>query len=508
MHRDRVDILGQSTVANNTMGITGSNVAATFLKDLKTGKDSLDVMVIGDSNAGSGNYGYTTALYRALGGLAGVNPYACPLFFGAGHLAGTTVSASLEGGVACSTFISWYGDGAASGSVPATAGTFRKLVTAALAGNSDASALIGASGLNINTTNYNTDDAITMLPRSFTYSWAGAFVEAARNYTSDTGTNYLRLTTTNPLNFGSGTGGVDLQYRVVYGKFTTAGGQFRLQAYNQTDGTYITAGSYRSTQKAASEIWDVEKLDFTSPSGTLKLIRCVWDGHARTGYHTTGPFACLWQSVIRRNFKGYAVNNFMYHGGATTLMLADRVEGCDKLLDSYLEELRKRQQEAGGSGRVLVWVNSGLNTAASPDTGTSWTTNMNRIVTRIAQRWVATGGLLSNLAFVTSVSHPTQTTGPANAQNLVWAANRAAVASAASDWGLVNAGNGYNVTVVDIANQVPLAKLVNGVPSNATNLTLLDSGAGGDAHLNATTTALNNGYDVVTNTIISSLLSN
>jgi hypothetical protein len=507
MHRDRTDILGESTVANAIMGITGSSVASTFLKDLKAGRDSLDIVVIGDSNAGNNNYGYTTALYRSIGGLAGVDPYASPLFFGAGHLFTTPGAVSLETGVACSTFVSWYFDGAPSGSaIQINAGTFRKLVTAALAGDTNASTLIGANGLNINTTNYSVsgNDNISMLPRAFSYSWAGSFVEAGKNYTSDTGSNFLRLTPTNPLNFGSGSGGTNLQYRVVFGKFATSGGQFRLQAYNENDNTYIAANSYRSTQQSASELWDTEKLNFISPSGTLKYIRCVWDGHNRNGYHTTGPFACLWQSIIRRSFKGYAVNNFIYHGGATTLMLADRIVGCDKLLDSYLEELRKRQQEAGGSGRILVWVNSGIN--GGGDSGATWTTQMNRIVTRIAERWVATGGLLNNLAFVCSVSHPTQASGPSNAQNPGWASLRAETASTASSWGLANAGNGYNVTVVDIANNVPLAKIVNGMPSNATNLTLFD--ATNDAHLNGTTSGLNNGYDAVTNTIITSLLSN
>jgi hypothetical protein len=502
MHRDRTDILGEASVANSLNGIAGSNKAATFLKDLKTGKDSLDIIVIGDSNAGYNNYGYTTALYRVLGGFEGVDPYASPLFFGAGHLNSVPGSVGLEAGVACSTFVSWYVDGQASGgNAPATQGTYRKLVTAALAGNTDASGLIGASGLNIDTTNYNVvgNDGISMLPKSFSYSWAGSFIAAGLNWTSDTGNNYMRLTTTNPLNFGSGTGGTALQYRVVFGKFATSGGQFRLQAYNQTDATYITANAYKSTTKAASELWDVEKLDFTSPSGTLKIIRCMWDGHNRSGYHTTGPFACLWQSIIRRSFKGYAVNNFIYHGGATSLMLADRVEGCDKLLDSYLEEIRKRQQEAGGSGRALVWINSGINSA---DSGATWTAQMDRIIARIAARWVSTGGLLSNLAFLCGVSHPTQTTGA----NSTWASNRAATAAAATTWGNNNAANGYNVTVYDIANPLPLPKLVYGVPSNATNLTLLDGG--NDAHLNSTTAAQNNGYDMVVGSVITSLLAN
>ena len=440
----------------------------------------------------------------------GISPYATPLFPTAGNTYAGQGTTAIDNVLTNNTLYSWYADNTASGTTAPSGSRapIRKLVSAALSGDTTAQAYIGPSGLNLNTTDYNTSsiaDGTTMLPKSYAYSWAGTFIPSGSTFTSDTGNNYIKLVSTNPLYLGTGSGNTPLQYRVVYGRFPTSGGQFKLLTWNNVAFSSTTS-AYYSTQQTGSELWKTEKLSFTGPAyAASKEIRCTWDGFNNTNSWVTGPFAGLWHSIIRTGFKGYAVNNFIYHGGATTTMLADRIEGCDKLLNSYLDELIQRQKEAGGSGRVLVWINSGLNNATTPDTGATWTAAMDRIISRIVSRWEAVGGLRSNLSFVVGISHPTQSAGPANAQNTVWAANRSGVASVVNAWGKNNANNGYGVAVYDINDFMPLSKLTYGVASSATNLSLYN--ATSDAHLNSTTTGLNNGYDMVLNSVISSLLS-
>jgi len=62
----------------------GSGIPSTFLIDAANGDDSLDIIVIGDSNAGSNDYGYTVGWDRYLGYELGCDMYATPLLGGGG----------------------------------------------------------------------------------------------------------------------------------------------------------------------------------------------------------------------------------------------------------------------------------------------------------------------------------------------------------------------------------------------------------------------------------------
>jgi len=445
------------------VGVSGSARAAEFIIDCMRGVDSLDVVTIGDSNTGHpANYGYTVGLQRALGGAQALRLYATPLCAGGLELG---PNARVEGMLGTGVEYRWCGDSEA-GSI----GSVRTLTSATI---SDADAIALQSNLRFST---------TIPPKFIGIPWAGAYVPRSVTFTSPANNNYISLLTSNPLNAA----GTALQYRVVFGKFEGAGGQFRAAMWSSSGA--VVAPGYTSTGGGAAGNWTgTSSLNFTVPTPAV-AVRAGWDGFSQ-GVPTTGPFACLWHSIVKREARGYAINPLIYDGGKTTAQIADRLDAMEGLLDAYLDELHARQVACGGSGRVLFFMNTGIN---GPDTPASWTLNMDRMVARLRTRWQALGHDVNSLAFVLSVTHPT-TAIPA------WNAVREAVASGATDFARQQADRG--VTVVDINALYPADRLLAGTTPAGS---LYDSA--GQAHLNFSTTQLN-GYDAVTHAMLSALIA-
>jgi predicted RecA/RadA family phage recombinase len=468
-------------------GIYGSSRAARFVADAKSASDSLDVVVIGDSNAGNpGNGGHTVGLSTALATL-GVPTYATPMCFGANASGSNTRESGMW---TPHVRHRWCGNGTPT----AQSGTVTCLTTAAAASNADATGLQSAL-------EYNT----SLLPKVCAFEWNAAFVASGVSYSSFANTNSVELAASSPLACGSGGAGVSLQYRVVYGKFVTTGGKFRLRAMSGTNTQVAASASDIPTSGGYG--YATGTLPFTSPasSGTPIDVKCSWDGWASGAtWNVAGPFACLWHSIVKIA-KGVCVSNFIYDGGKSTAQIADRVEAAGKILESYLKELRERQIAAGGSGRVLVWMNSGIN---GPDTSATWQAGAARVRDAIVAKWTALGFPQTDLAFVFSVTHP-QVTG-----------DIAAVRSDANTWASANANDGNNVTVVDLSAFYTASQLA------ALNLYDINSNAPYYAHLRTapqrsandagytglypTTFAFdlysqNNGYAIIDTAVVSAL---
>jgi hypothetical protein len=477
----------------NVSGITGSARAGSFLRDLINGVDSVDIITIGDSNAlQPAGYGYHVAWHRALGMYAGAQMYATPLLPGGNFLNGSTfgaLSADQASLVGCRLETSL--NGAASGG--GLGGTMRQMVRY----TSDTAINACATALGFDSTNF-ADDATTMLLKPNVWQWTPCALAAGEQWTSSSGTsNAVWVNKEHPIAYGTaGTGTQVLQYRLVYGTFATGSGSFKLSVFNQSGFSLNQrSSSFQTNTGTAGYSTTPATLDFTTTTtavGGNMGVYCSWDGANQGATHApTGPFAALWMSVSAKNRKGYSVSNLTGHGGLSTSGIADRIEGCDKVLDSFLKEIRDRQMMAGGSGRAIVWLNSGIN---GPDSSSTWIAAAERIRNRIAARWQTIGGSLSNLAFVMSVTHPTTSVAS-------WDSARAAVATGASNWAAENANNGYGVSVFDIASRYSAIKLTNGpAPSG----TLYDGG--GQSHLIGTAQVLN-GYDGVMTSCVASLLA-
>ena len=471
-----------SAVANGPY-VYGSTRAAQMLLDMANGQDSIDVITLGDSNNMRNDYGYNAGWHRALEYYCGSTMYASPLFAGGSYLV-SSPSGNQRGDYAwgTGTQLSWVADNLAG-----RVGNVRLLALAAAGGDTNATAI--KSYLGFDSTNYTNDDT-TRLPKSHGWQWVGSFVASGVTYSSFAGDNYVQLSTTCPLNYGTGSGDSALRWRVVYGTFATGSGQFKMRVRNSDGG--VTEGATYTTNTGAVG-YATASTNFSTASGTLLNVRGFWDGFSATvSDQAKGPVAILWQGFAKQSGKGHAVSSLLGHSGLTTVGIADRIEYMDKLLDCYLKEIIDRQVLAGGTGQAIIFMNSGINDTTP---GTTWAPAASRIVARFKERWVVAGGSLSNLSFVFTVTHPTTAQG-------AWDAGRAAASTAANSWAVSNSGS--NVAVVDLATKYPGYKMLNGVAGAGG--TLYDGATTLQAHLSVALTQLN-GYDAMVGSVVTSLLA-
>ena len=491
-----------SNVHRDIPGFYGSTRAASFIRDARAKLDSVDIITIGDSNAGSpGGYGYQVGVHRVMSYQYGIDLYATALCPGGNFLNSFTFSGLASGMVLTGTSLNTNLDNVAGG----TGSTGNSRLMTIYTGDSEINGLV--THLGFSSTNY-TNDGTTMLPKPNAWQWMPVVIPTGTIFTGAGGTsNTVRIgpgagaTENSPLNYGSaGTGATNCQYRCVVGTFNASGGQFKLSVFNMNAfGLNARSANFISTQTSGGGYgYKTETLNFTTQSSANPGVYCSWDG-ANQGVSNavTGPFACLWHSVIERSKLGYSVSNLTYHGGATGTMLADRIEGMNKNLDLYLKELRERQIAAGGSGRLIVFVSYGINSDLSPTPEAAWTNAADRIKARIQARWTATGGSLANLAFMFVPSHavPSGTVSP-------WDVNRSSVVSTAQTWATTKLNDGSGTCVIDSAAQYSSIKLTKGpAPSGS----LYDGG--GQAHLNGTVVSGLNGYDAVTGAVFNTMLA-
>ena len=476
-------------------GFYGSRRASSFLRDAVAGTDSIDVLMIGDSNAGSNEYGYTVGIDRVLGYQYGVDMYATAVMAG-GRFWGSpssypAVSIPLyEAMVSTGTF-QYSNDDNTTGGTGFT-GNQRLMVQCPAETPNDAL----KTYLNFDSTNFATTTT-TMLPQPNRWQWDPVVIPTGIVWTGTGISNAIRVRSYSPLTFS---GAQACQYRMVYGTYATGSGQFKLAITNASTTTYAES-SFRSTNNGtASAGYATEILPITTPSTPVDLW-CTWDGAASAQANSrlvTGPFSCLYHSFVALK-KGYSVTNLTTSDGRSTTQIADRVEGMDKVLDALLKELRERQVAATGSGRLIVFVNSGVNGA---ETANTWTAATERIRNRIATRWVSTGGDVSQLAFVFTVTHQLAPTYSGSGSS--WIAARATVSPAANTWATTNANDGYGSCVVDTSVSFDYFELTNGSTPNGTMYSIV---ATDQIHLNSSFSSRSNGYDGVSGAIFSTLLA-
>ena len=472
--------------AEGSPAIFGNTRAAEFIRDAIAGTDSLDIVTLGDSNAGSASAcGYQFGLATACA-IAGMPVYATPLVMCSGNAGANNRTGGMF--LPLNQF-RWTG----------VTGNLTTLRTAAAAADSNAVALETALGY---------DTSNLQVPYSFSYD--AAFVASGNTYTSPANGACVRVLRPSPMTEGTGAGGTSCQYRLVNGTFSTGTGQFKLLAMRSTNTIVAESPSFISTNTGTVG-YRTSTLDFTSPivsSAPVEFL-CAFDGYNNTAanYQITGPFSALWHSVIEKR-KGFSCSNFMYYSGATATQIADRLQAASGLLISFLKELRERQIAGTGSGRVLIWCNCGVN--AGGDDGATWTAQMASVRNTISTAWITTLGYpAADLAFVLSVTHPQS----AGALETKLAATR----ETANAWAL---GAGNNICVVDISKlftytQLSYRRLYQSTANAEATAHLSESlvgtvtpasgryaaGYAYDIHI------LHNGYVVVGNSILDALLA-
>jgi hypothetical protein len=450
---------GGTTSVAPVAGVYGSNRAGTFLSDAKNGTSYLDIVTIGDSNSGSpGNFGYTVGLTYTCANF-GMGIYATPMQFTSdtapftGNESGNTRYNGLVGPY---VEASWRGNTRTDGGTnPIT-----NLESAVAASNATAIALKNAIGVyqqppQLPTTELGTFVGGVFRPAGFAY---GAAFIASGTYTSAAQGTRIRIAPRHPLIMGNGGAAQQIQYRIVYGTFNEGAGNFRMKI--TTNVADVLAQKTVNTNNG-SYGYATETLDFTTTlraSAPIEpnMLAASYDGFGSNPI--TGPAAFFWHSVIRKNVPGVSVSNLTYNGGHTTPQIYQILNERTGLVKMYLKELRERQIAAGGTGRVLIFMNTGIN---SSEGGASWTTNANNIRVMFSTLWSELGYTATDLAFLFSVTHPVPTAAqvPDISDIGDWAGARPATAAAANTWGAEAAQVAAGVTVYDIAASYPATKI-------------------------------------------------
>ena len=140
--------------------------------------------------------------------------------------------------------------------------------------------------------------------------------------------------------------------------------------------------------------------------GQLFATYAVDDGSA-------GPVGILLRSLYRTDrVPGFAINVLQNFSGGTSSQIAASIadeSGCGlATLKTYLQELRSRQIAAGGRGRVLVFINMGINNAgitteSAPEALCA--TDASRMITQLDRAWQALGYPEADLGFLVTASH-------------------------------------------------------------------------------------------------------
>ena len=419
-------------------GIYGSTLASTFFKDAVNGADSLDVVTIGDSNAGysfggfgGGGGGWTRGM------LLGLNNAGAPTY-------GSGMAPIMHTGVTTTTQILKEDDGTTITTILGYAKNTEAANGNLLLGGASGPASVTAIAV----------PATTLLPyglTNFDYAWVAA---------STTYQSFGQLNFTYPGGAAPSPAlpswcavGTAVKYRMVYSRTATSGGTINPTVYKVTSATYTAlATNAVSTYSAAGTDIQASDLSFTMPTTTPASAIIV--GWAYIGI-TTGPAGALLDSIYKVA-KGISVHNLHYGSGQTSTTIATAIAGCNAsktFLENYFKQIVDRQIAAGGTGRVIVQINCGINDSGGPPANTI-TNAFSSMVSALQTAWAAAGYTSKNLGFLFSVSHPLDTDyGDGGTREATLAAYR----TAANTW----ASSVENVTVVDLSQVYTAAQMTS-----------------------------------------------
>lgn len=355
-------------------GFYGSTFANQFIKDVVSGRDSLDVIVVGDSNSGftqtggSSASGFTYAWEKGLID-AGAAPYATAVYTCAASAASNTVE-----GKTSTLQVDGFNHRSAGQS-----------------GGSSFVTLGSASGISAITDQWNSGSG-NLRPTAVGLDWA--YTAAGTNQQSSL---FVEIKSASALGITSA-----FVYRIVYGTFATGSGAFSLLVHN-SGGSPLYTSPRISTNTGVSGT-SVYELSIPAEAGRTGNIRFCREGGNYTALTVgvTGPCGFLCESVYKR-VKGFAVTCMSYFSGGTSEQVKNGVVNSNNTIKTYLKEMRERQVAAGGTGRVLVTTTTGANDGGNVG---NWATHTNSMVAHFRTKWHELGYPQSDLAFVVMVSHP------------------------------------------------------------------------------------------------------
>jgi hypothetical protein len=169
-----------------------------------------------------------------------------------------------------------------------------------------------------------------------------------------------------------------------------------------------------TTVSASGDVWDIYEHGvaassrFAVPGSAEQILRAAFDGSGVGGTNAMiGPMSIGLYSIYR-SVIGTACSIMEFRGGATLTQIAtDITQAQTGFVTTLLKQARLRQIAAGGSGRVLICIQGGVNrTDWSPSTPSIAITAVETIKSNIRSAWTAAGYPAGDLLFLFMVSHP------------------------------------------------------------------------------------------------------
>jgi len=449
----------------------GSRRAAQMLSDLAAGTDSVDFIVIGDSNtmsASANAWGYHNGFSQALND-KGWNVYGTPVY---------PAMIVQPTGVTDSPMFGW------------NTSAYLYAPTGNLASGNAATSTTYYTNWTPSTTWVLYGSATASPPAKFDWAYiaSGTYFQ---NY------NAVEIHAAHPLNSTS----LTLYHRVRWGGFNTGSGAFRgrTRLYNAPN-TTLADGASQSTNNGTTYSFNAYEYSFT-PTGAW--LHSSWTSGGGSG--ATGPVAIHSHSIYCRR-KGWSVTSHGYFAGYTSAQINTAISGIGATqLRTHLQEIRERQILAGGSGRVILLTHSGIN---GNETSTDWVNCHKAIWNTYKAAWSALGYPASDLAIISWVGvqrNSDDSSLSGSSGNLI------AVRDAAKQMALDNP----DMTVVNVKSFMNYAIAITG---NGNGTTFYQGGAtAATQHLSggytsggppSGTKATSDGYTLVAHDILNSVLWN
>jgi len=195
-------------------------------------------------------------------------------------------------------------------------------------------------------------------------------------------------------------------FEVYYAVGANQSSLLRGWVYKDADASTLAGNdSGKSYQNLLLDSVALRKLTYSwAADASRGKIKALYDmGSSR------GKIAVLWRSYFRTGVPGASITQLQCASGDTTTTIANSFSdsvGCKKsTIKTYLQYLVDRQKTCGGSGNIMVFVNMGTNDAGASIAPQAYTDNASSIINQFTAAWNDLGYPASKLSFVLTVSH-------------------------------------------------------------------------------------------------------
>jgi hypothetical protein len=339
-------------------GIYGGDRARQFVLDCIEGRDSLDIIGVGDSNQGHDNFGYTDGIAYGMIQM-GAPVYATPIAPGA---AGTASAISFFPGLS-------YGYNATNTGRPQTTES-----TIGVLGSTQSYPAINDE--------WNNDSNGIIFGSSGFWNWL--FVNASA--TSLSAQISIAVDAAMPIT-------AEHIWRIGVATFDSGSGEITFRVDNANTGAAIVTETFSSNTGAIG----FQPFEITIAADSARNYGLRLRPYEEA---PVSPAGILWMSVYQRR-RGFASNHYHSGAGQTVSQMGASMDG-KPMMKTFLTEVRARQIAAGGSGRVLIAMNGGVNGVANT---ADWPTGAELIRNYWRTAWLELGYPESDLAFLFSVTH-------------------------------------------------------------------------------------------------------